>query len=85
MSRQTSEGAGKRYGLKRVSRVLEFPRSTLWVVQLLRSKMSLINRGHTSRDGIAGLFELFKCNPWTTLSSCLKSFKVRPSHAGLPS
>ena len=30
MSRQTSEGAGKRYGLKRVCRVLEFPRSTLY-------------------------------------------------------
>ncbi len=30
MSRQTSEGAGKRYGLKRVCRALEFPRSTLY-------------------------------------------------------
>ena len=37
MSRQTSEGAGKRYGLKRVCRVLEFPRSTLYAQQARES------------------------------------------------
>ena len=33
MSRETSKGAGKRYGLARVCRVLEFPRSTLYAQQ----------------------------------------------------
>ena len=37
MSRQTSEGAGKRYGLERVCRVLEFPRSTLYARQARES------------------------------------------------
>ena len=37
MSRQTSEGAGKRYGLERVCRVLEFPRSTLYAQQARES------------------------------------------------
>lgn len=33
MSRETSAGAGKLYGLERVCRVLEFPRSTLYAQQ----------------------------------------------------
>lgn len=33
MSRETSPGAGKPYGLERVCRVLEFPRSTLYAQQ----------------------------------------------------
>ena len=33
MSRETSEGAGKTYGLERVCRVLEFPRSTIYAQQ----------------------------------------------------
>ena len=33
MSRETSDGAGKTYGLKRVCRVLEFPRSTIYAQQ----------------------------------------------------
>lgn len=33
MSRETSVGAGKCYGLKRVCRVLEFPRSTIYAQQ----------------------------------------------------
>lgn len=33
MSRETSEGAGKTYGLERVCRVLEFPRSTIYTQQ----------------------------------------------------
>ena len=33
MSGETSKGAGKRYGLARVCRVLEFPRSTLYAQQ----------------------------------------------------
>jgi putative transposase len=33
MSRETSDGAGKTYGLERVCRVLEFPRSTIYVQQ----------------------------------------------------
>lgn len=37
MSRETSEGAGKPYGLERVCRVLEFPRSTLYAQQARES------------------------------------------------
>jgi transposase InsO family protein len=33
MSRETSDGAGKTYGLERVCRVLEFPRSTIYAQQ----------------------------------------------------
>jgi len=33
MSRAISEGAGKRYGLERVCRVLDFPRSTIYEQQ----------------------------------------------------
>lgn len=33
MSRETSDGAGKTYALERVCRVLEFPRSTIYVQQ----------------------------------------------------
>ena len=33
MSRETSAGAGKTYGLERVCRVLEFPRSTIYAQQ----------------------------------------------------
>lgn len=35
MSRETSEGVGKPYGLERVCRVLEFPRSTIYAQQVL--------------------------------------------------
>lgn len=34
MSRETSEGADKTYGLERVCRVLEFPRSTIYAQQI---------------------------------------------------
>ena len=37
MSRETSEGAGKPYGLERVCRVLEFPRSTIYAQQARES------------------------------------------------
>lgn len=37
MSRETSAGTGKRYGLKRVCRVLEFPRSTIYAQQARES------------------------------------------------
>ena len=33
MSGETSDGAGKTYGLERVCRVLEFPRSTIYAQQ----------------------------------------------------
>jgi len=33
MSCETSDGAGKIYGLERVCRVLEFPRSTIYAQQ----------------------------------------------------
>lgn len=33
MSCETSEGAGKTYGLERICRVLEFPRSTIYAQQ----------------------------------------------------
>ena len=33
MSRATSEGVGKPYGLERVCRILEFPRSTIYAQQ----------------------------------------------------
>ena len=39
MSRETSAGAGKLYGLERVCRVLEFPRSTLYAQQARDSAM----------------------------------------------
>ena len=37
MSRETSVGAGKPYGLERVCRVLEFPRSTIYSRQARES------------------------------------------------
>ena len=37
MSRTISEGAGKPYGLERVCRVLDFPRSTLYEQQARES------------------------------------------------
>jgi transposase InsO family protein len=37
MSRETSEGVGKPYGLERVCRVLEFPRSTIYAQQARES------------------------------------------------
>lgn len=33
MSRETSPGAGRPYGLARICRVLEFPRSTIYAQQ----------------------------------------------------
>lgn len=37
MSREISAGAGKLYGLKRVCRILEFPRSTIYAQQARES------------------------------------------------
>ncbi|MGB4673517.1 MAG: hypothetical protein WBH99_06170 [Azovibrio sp.] len=37
MSRETSVGTGKPYGLERVCRVLEFPRSTVYAQQARES------------------------------------------------
>jgi putative transposase len=37
MSRETSEGVGKPYGLERVCRILEFPRSTIYAQQARES------------------------------------------------
>jgi len=37
MSRETSAGTGKPYGLERVCRVLEFPRSTIYAQEKRRT------------------------------------------------
>jgi len=37
MSRETSDGAGQPYGLERVCRVLEWPRSTIYAQQVRES------------------------------------------------
>ena len=39
MSRETSDGTGKTYGLERVCRVLEFPRSTIYAQQARETAM----------------------------------------------
>jgi len=44
MSRETSEGVGKPYGLERVCRVLEFPRSTIYAQQARESTKVLALR-----------------------------------------
>ena len=44
MSRETSEGIGKPYGLERVCRILEFPRSTIYAQQARESAKVLALR-----------------------------------------
>ena len=44
MSRETSEGIGKPYGLERVCRILEFPRSTIYAQQARESTKVLALR-----------------------------------------